>query len=106
MRFSLATSAIALTIAVASCTAPKETLAETTPVATETVTEDTTVTDAKAFMARAETELSDMSDEASLVFWNQATNITDETNAAAAEVGARATKLAVSLANESKKFNI
>jgi len=106
MRFSLATSAIALTIAVASCAAPKETLAETTPVATETVAEDTTITDAKAFMARAESELSDMSDEASLVFWNQATNITDETNAAAAEVGARATKLAVSLANESKKFNI
>ncbi|KJS35125.1 MAG: peptidyl-dipeptidase [Hyphomonas sp. BRH_c22] len=106
MRFSLATSAIALTIAVASCTAPKETLAETTPVATETVTEDTTVTEAKAFMSRAETQLSDMSDEASLVFWNQATNITDETNTAAAEVGARATKLAVSLANESKKFNI
>lgn len=106
MRFSLATSAIALTIAVASCAAPKETLAETTPAATETVAEDTTITDAKAFMARAESELSDMSDEASLVFWNQATNITDETNAAAAEVGARATKLAVSLANESKTFNI
>tara|TARA_R110002167_G_scaffold182904_3_gene383352 strand:+ start:74 stop:1762 length:1689 start_codon:yes stop_codon:yes gene_type:complete len=47
-----------------------------------------------------------MSDEASLVFWAQATNITDETNAAAAEIGARATKLSVSLANESKKFNI
>ncbi|MEQ9435509.1 M2 family metallopeptidase [Hyphomonas sp.] len=106
MRFSLATSAIALTIAVASCAAPKETLAETTPVATETVAEDTKIADAKAFMARAESELSDMSDEASLVFWNQATNITDETNAAAAEVGARATKLAVSLANESKTFNI
>ncbi|WP_430404944.1 M2 family metallopeptidase [Hyphomonas sp.] len=106
MRFSLATSAIALTIAVASCAAPKETIAETTPVATETVAEDTTIADAKAFMARAESELSDMSDEASLVFWNQATNITDETNAAAAEVGARATKLAVSLANESKTFNI
>ncbi|KDA01252.1 angiotensin-converting enzyme family protein [Hyphomonas oceanitis SCH89] len=57
-------------------------------------------------MARAESELSDMSDEASLVFWAQATNITDETNAAAAEIGARATKLSVSLANESKKFNI
>tara|TARA_R110000787_G_scaffold179301_2_gene291043 strand:- start:5979 stop:7844 length:1866 start_codon:yes stop_codon:yes gene_type:complete len=106
MRFSLATSAIALTIAVASCAAPKEIIAETTPVATETVAEDTTIADAKAFMARAESELSDMSDEASLVFWNQATNITDETNAAAAEVGARATKLAVSLANESKTFNI
>ena len=106
MRFSLATSAIALTIAVASCAAPKETLAETTPVTTETVAEDTTIADATAFMARAESELSDMSDEASIIFWNQATNITDETNAAAAEVGARYTKLAVSLANESKKFNL
>ena len=106
MRFSLATSAIALTIAVASCAAPKETLAETTPVTTETVAEDTTIADATAFLARAESELSDMSDEASIIFWNQATNITDETNAAAAEVGARYTKLAVSLANESKKFNL
>ena len=106
MRFSLATSAIALTIALASCTAPKETLQETTPVAAEAVTESATVTEAKAFMARAESALSDMSDEASLVFWAQATNITDETNAAAAEVGARATKLSVSLANESKKFNV
>ena len=106
MRLSLATSAIALTIALASCTAPKETLQETTPVAAETTTESATVTEARAFMARAESELSDMSDEASLVFWAQATNITDETNAAAAEIGARATKLSVSLANESKKFNI
>ncbi|MBU2604772.1 MAG: M2 family metallopeptidase [Alphaproteobacteria bacterium] len=106
MRFSLATSAIALTIALASCAAPKETLQETAPVAAEAVTESATVTEAKAFMARAESELSDMSDEASLVFWAQATNITDETNAAAAEVGARYTKLAVSLANESKKFNL
>jgi peptidyl-dipeptidase A len=106
MRFSLATSAIALTIALASCMAPKETLQETTPVAAEAVTESATVTEAKAFMARAESALSDMSDEASLVFWAQATNITDETNAAAAEVGARYTKLAVSLANESKKFNL
>ena len=106
MRFSLATSAIALTIALASCTAPKETLQETTPVAAEAITESATVTEAKAFMARAESALSDMSDEASLVFWAQATNITDETNAAAADVGARATKLSVSLANESKKFNV
>ncbi|MEH6696636.1 MAG: M2 family metallopeptidase [Hyphomonas sp.] len=106
MRLSLATSAIALTVALASCAAPKETLQETTPVAVETSTKSDTVAEARAFMARAESELSDMSDEASLVFWAQATNITDETNAAAAEVGARATKLQVSLANESKKYNI
>jgi peptidyl-dipeptidase A len=106
MRFPLATSAIALTIAIASCAAPKESLAETPTVAAETVTEDATVNQARAFMARAESDLSDMSDEASLIFWNQATNITAETNAAAADVGARATKLAVSLANESKQFNL
>lgn len=102
MRFSLATGAIALTIAVASCAPATETPAVTAQAAAE----DATVTDAKAFMARAESELSDISDEASLVFWNQATNITGETNAAAADVGARATKLAVSLANQSKTFDI
>ncbi len=106
MRFSLATSTIALTIALSGCAAAKDALQETTPVAAESVTESATVTEARAFMARAESELSDMSDEASLVFWAQATNITDETNAAAAEVGARATKLSVSLANDSKKFNL
>jgi peptidyl-dipeptidase A len=106
LRLSLATSAIALTIALASCAAPKEAVDVTTTTLTEAPPEADQVADATAFMARAEQELSDMSDEASLVFWAQATNITDETNAAAAEVGAKATKLAVSLANESKQFDI
>ncbi|WP_084420109.1 M2 family metallopeptidase [Henriciella litoralis] len=64
-----------------------------------------TVADAEAFIARAESEMAAMSKEISPIFWEQATNITDETNAAAAEAGARATKMAVSLANESKQFN-
>ena len=63
------------------------------------------VEDARAFLERAEAELAQMSKEISPVFWEQATNITDETNAAAARAGARATKMAVSLANESKRFN-
>ncbi|WP_300376098.1 M2 family metallopeptidase [Henriciella sp.] len=64
-----------------------------------------TVAEARAFLERADAELGQMSKEVSPIFWEQATNITDETNAAAADAGARATKLAVSLANESKKFN-
>ncbi|RIJ32622.1 M2 family metallopeptidase [Henriciella mobilis] len=64
-----------------------------------------TVAEAEAFIERAEAELAAMSKEISPIFWEQATNITDETNAAAAEAGARATKLSVSLANQSKTFN-
>lgn len=67
--------------------------------------ENTRVAEARAFLERADAELGQMSKEVSPVFWEQATNITDETNAAAAEAGARATTLAVSLANESKQFN-
>ena len=64
-----------------------------------------TVEDARAFLERADAELAAMSKEISPIFWEQATNITDETNAAAAAAGAKATKLSVSLANETKKFN-
>ncbi|RIJ31179.1 M2 family metallopeptidase [Henriciella algicola] len=67
--------------------------------------ESTEVAEARAFLERADAELGQMSKEISPIFWEQATNITDETNAAAAEAGARATTLAVSLANESKQFN-
>ena len=67
--------------------------------------ESTEVAEVRAFLERADAELGQMSKEISPIFWDQATNITDETNAAAAEAGARATTLAVSLANESKRFN-
>ncbi len=67
--------------------------------------ESTEVAEARAFLERADAELGQMSKEISPIFWEQATNITDETNAAAAEAGARATTMAVSLANESKQFN-
>jgi peptidyl-dipeptidase A len=61
---------------------------------------------ARAFVTRAETELAAMNREAAQAYWNQATNITPETNAAAAEAGAKATKLVVALANESKQFDV
>ncbi|MDP1556178.1 MAG: M2 family metallopeptidase, partial [Hyphomonas sp.] len=61
---------------------------------------------ARTFLSRVETELAAMNKEAAQAFWNQATNITPETNAAAADAGARATKLAVAFANESKQFDV
>jgi peptidyl-dipeptidase A len=67
--------------------------------------ESAEVAEARAFLERADAELGQMSKEISPIFWEQATNINDETNAAAAEAGARATTMAVSLANESKQFN-
>ncbi len=80
-----------------------------TPVEAEPAVEDAqagpTVEDARAFLADAEAELAALSKEIAPVYWAQATNITDETNAAAAEAGARVTKTAVRLANATKRFN-
>ena len=45
-----------------------------------------------------------MSAETSPIYWAQATNITPETNAAAADAGARYTTLGVELANASKDY--
>ncbi|WP_018149597.1 M2 family metallopeptidase [Henriciella marina] len=101
----LSTSVIALgTALLVSCTnnsgEPPAAEVPTPPMAEDTAD----VAEARAFLDRADAELGAMSKEISPVFWEQATNITDETNAAAAEAGARATKMAVSLANESKQF--
>jgi peptidyl-dipeptidase A len=62
--------------------------------------------EARTFLTRAESELAAMNKEAAQAFWNQATDINPETNAAAAEAGAKATTLAVALANESKQFDV
>ncbi|MCA8900309.1 MAG: M2 family metallopeptidase [Hyphomonas sp.] len=99
-KFTVTVSALALSVALAGCAPAK---APTTD--TETVKADA-VAEATAFVDRAEAELAAMSKEVSLAYWAQETNITDETDAAAAQAGARATTLAVNLANESKKFNV
>jgi len=111
-RLSLTTSAIALSFMITACTAPDKT-DDVASAAPETVAETTTapdhseeITAAYAFMERAEAELAAQSHIAAQAYWNQATNITPETNAAAAEAGAASTKLAVSLANESKQFDV
>lgn len=75
----------------------KTTAAEETPSAP-------TAEEAKAFLERADSELAALSKETSPIYWEQATNITDETNAAAAEAGAKFTKIAVDYANQTKRF--
>ncbi|MEZ6011025.1 MAG: M2 family metallopeptidase [Hyphomonas sp.] len=106
-KLTLTASALAICAALAGCTH------ENAPVVEETLVQETAVdpnaeqiAEAAAFVARAETELSALSKEVNQAYWNQETNITDETDAIAAEAGAKATKLAVSLANESKKYDI
>ncbi len=65
---------------------------------------DVSVADAQAYIENAETRLAEMNEYASRVFWNQATNITFDTNWLAAKVGAEYTTLAVDLANGTKQF--
>ena len=111
-RLSLTTSAIALSFVVAACTAPEKSedaataMPETVAEITEAPDHSEEIAAAYAFMERAEAELAAQSHIAAQAYWNQATNITPETNAAAAEAGAASTKLAVSLANESKQFDV
>ncbi len=95
--FGVSTLALALT---AGCTQTTQ----TTAIPDEQVTEDPAVAEARAFLDEADAELGALSKEISPVFWAQATNITDETNAAAAEAGARATKISVDYANATRKF--
>ena len=64
-----------------------------------------TAAEAKAFAADAEAQLSAFSDRAQRVFWVNATYITDDTDAMAAEAGAEGTLLQVKLAKQAARFN-
>ncbi len=101
-KMTLTASALALGLALVAC-APKA------PPATDAVAqtaESAAADEAKAFIEDAETQLAAMSREVQQAYWNQETNITDETDAIAAAAGATATTLAVSLANASKKYDV
>jgi peptidyl-dipeptidase A len=60
--------------------------------------------DADTFVARAEKDLADISIDANRAGWINATYITDDTDAMAAEVSARQTELAVKYAGEAAKY--
>ena len=63
------------------------------------------VAEAETFLAEAEAEIEEFSRRASQIYWTQATDITPENNAAAAEVGAEGAKLSTKYANAAKRFN-
>jgi peptidyl-dipeptidase A len=63
-----------------------------------------TAGDADQFVARAEKDLADISVDANRAGWINATYITDDTDAMAAEVSARQTELAVKYAGEAAKY--
>jgi peptidyl-dipeptidase A len=62
------------------------------------------ITDAQAFIAKAEKDLFDFTTEASQVGWINATYITDDTDALAAKYGAIGTEKAVNYALEAAKY--
>ena len=62
------------------------------------------VVDAQAFVEKAEKELYDFSLEAAKIQWVNATYITDDTDAIAAQSGAEGTEMSVRLALEAAKF--
>jgi len=61
--------------------------------------------EARTFLAEAEAEYEDYAARASQAYWNQATNITEETNRLAGEAGAEGAKLSTKYANAAKRFN-
>ena len=94
IRTALASSlalALVLSGAVVLATAPDKNAAATT-------------SDADKFVARAEKELADISIDANRAGWINATYITDDTDAMAAEVSARQTELQVKYASEAAKY--
>jgi peptidyl-dipeptidase A len=64
-----------------------------------------TVEDARAFIERAEEEITEFNEFAGHVFWIRATYINHDSNWLATKVGAEGTQLGVRLANEAKRFD-
>jgi peptidyl-dipeptidase A len=95
LRTSLAALAFALAV-------PSAAFAE--DAAPQTAAAKPTVADAEAFVAAAEKEAFDYTVSASRVFWVNSTYLTDDTNALAAEVGAKGTEMQVRFALEAAKF--
>ncbi len=63
-----------------------------------------TAEDAAIFIADAEADLAEFSEYAARIYWNQATNISYDTNWLAAKVGAEYTEKVVGYANATKQF--
>ncbi len=98
LRTSLAAlAALAFALAVPSAAFAED-------AAPQTAAAKPTAADAEAFVAAAEKEAFDYTVSASRVFWVNSTYLTDDTNALAAEVGAKGTEMQVRFALEAAKF--
>ncbi|PXW71642.1 peptidyl-dipeptidase A [Blastomonas natatoria] len=97
--FKSLASVIALSVATVAAPAFAE------EVAPQAAAAKPTAADAEAFVAAAEKEGFDYTVSASRVFWINSTYLTDDTNALAAEVGAKGTEMQVRFALEAAKYN-
>lgn len=98
LRTSLAALAFALAV-------PTAALAEeAAPQTAAAAAAKPTAADAEAFVAAAEKDGFDYTVSASRVFWINSTYLTDDTNALAAEVGAKGTEMQVRFALEAAKY--
>lgn len=98
---SLKSLASVIALSVATVAAP----AFAEEAASQTAAAKPTAADAEAFVAAAEKEGFDYTVSASRVFWINSTYLTDDTNALAAEVGAKGTEMQVRFALEAAKYN-
>ena len=107
-RLALSVSLSALALAGCATTAPPPMVAaaEAPPLAApvEAAARPMTAADADAFVAAAEKDLFDYSLEANRINWENATNITDATDAAAAKINAIGTEKTVKYALEAAKY--
>ena len=94
-------SVIALSVATLAVPALAE---EAAPQAAAAASAKPTAADAEAFVAAAEKEGFDYTVSASRVFWINSTYLTDDTNALAAEIGAKGTEMQVRFALEAAKY--
>ena len=93
-------SALALAVAIAAAPA----VAKDKPAPAAPAAKAPTPADADAFVAAAEKQLLDLTNEAGRIAWVNATYITDDTDALAASSGAELTELQVKLALEAAKY--
>ncbi|HEY0446194.1 MAG TPA: M2 family metallopeptidase [Allosphingosinicella sp.] len=106
-KVSLIALAACLTAGCAAATAEQGamTAASAAPVAEASVPQgEPTVEEARAFVARAEKELSELSVIGSRAQWVNATYITEDTDALAAYFGTQGTELGVRLAKEAARY--
>src|SRR3546814_19630536 len=98
MKLAVSLAALAVVLMTSSA------LAKDPKTDSSTTNAKPTAANAAAFIARAEKELFDYSVDASRVAWVNATYITDDTDALAAQSGAKGTEMAVRFALEAAKY--